>query len=214
MVEKICFKCFEIFDKENINKLKCMCQLCDNCLEKLLKENIKDKVYLNKYELNTINTTKCLCENEVDLLNLMEFSKNKTTQKDIRTAEERLIKELKKRCCLCKDKDPLKIFKIEIENSPQHYICLNCNDKLNNEENIQNFQNIEKKNEIKNDLSDKDSNDTALKEKNATKKIIDCQICFEKHIFIDYNNSENVNGSVPKFGGGKLKCCKGKCFIF
>ena len=94
-------------------------------------------------------------------------------------------------------------------------MCLKCNDKLNNEENnqIQDFQNIEKKNEIKNDLSD--SNDTALKDKNATKKIIiDCQICFEKHIFIEDNNSENVKGNVPTFGGGKFKCCKGKCSIF
>ena len=214
IVERICFKCYEIFDKENINKLKCLCQLCDNCLEKLLKENIKDKVYLNKYELNTINKTKCLCENEVDLLNLMELSKNKPTEKDIRRAEERLIKELKKRCCLCKEKDPLKIFKIEITNGPQHYICLKCNDKLNNEENIQDIQNIEKKNEIKNDLSDYNSNDTAIKDKNVTKKIIDCQICFEKHIFIEDNNSENVNGTVPTFGGGKFKCCKGKCSIF
>ena len=215
IIERICFKCYEIFDKDNINKLKCRCQLCDNCLEKLLKENIKDKVYLNKYELNTINKTKCLCENEVDLINLMELSKNKPTEKDKRKAEERLTKELKKRCCLCKEKDPLKIFKIEIENGPQHYICLKCNDKLNNEENnqIQDFQNIEKKNEIKNDLSD--SNDTALKDKNATKKIIiDCQICFEKHIFIEDNNSENVKGNVPTFGGGKFKCCKGKCSIF
>ena len=214
IVERICFKCYEIFDKENINKLKCMCQLCDNCLEKLLKENIKDKVYLNKYELNTINKTKCLCENEVDLLNLMELSKNKPTEKDKRKAEERLTKELKKRCCLCKEKDPLKIFKIEIINGPQHYICLECSDKLNNEENIQDIQNIEKKNEIKNDLSDNDSNDTALKDKNVTKKIIDCQICFEKHIFIEDNNSENVNGTVPTFGGGKFRCCKGKCSIF
>ena len=103
---------------------------------------------------------------------------------------------------------------LEIINGPQHYICLKCSDKLNNEENIQGIQNIEKKNQIKNDLSDYDSNDTALKDKNVTKKIIDCQICFEKHIFIEDNNSENVNGTVPKFGGGKFRCCKGKCCIF
>ena len=72
-----------------------MCQLCENCLEKLLKENIKDKVYLNKYELNTLNRTKCLCQNEVDIINLMKLSKNQPTENDIKRAEERLVKKLK-----------------------------------------------------------------------------------------------------------------------
>ncbi len=214
IVERICFKCFEIFDKDNINILKCMCQLCDNCLEKLLKENIKDKVCLNKYELNSLNRTKCLCENEVDLVNLMELSKNKPTEKDIKKAEERLLKVLKKKCCICQEKDPLKIYELNIINGPPHYICLNCSEKLNNEENISYLD--KNKNEINNNniLSDYESNDTALKEKNSTRKKFFCKICYEEHISIEENNSEAVSGNIPKIGEGKFKCCKGNCFIF
>ena len=214
IVERICFKCFEIFDKDNINILKCMCQLCDNCLEKLLKENIKDKVCLNKYELNSLNRTKCLCENEVDLVNLMELSKNKPTEKDKKKAEERLLKVLKKKCCICQEKDPLKIYELNIINGPPHYICLNCSEKLNNEENISYLD--KNKNEINNNniLSDYESNDTALKEKNSTRKKFFCKICYEEHISIEENNSEAVSGNIPKIGEGKFKCCKGNCFIF
>ena len=217
IVGKICFKCFEKYEKEKINKLKCMCQLCDNCLEKLLKENIKKKVCLNKYELNTISRTKCLCENEVDLVNLMELSKNKPTEKDKKDAEERLLKVIKKRCCLCKEKDPLKIFEFKIVDGPPHFMCINCHEKeLKNEEIIQNVEN--NKNEIKNDfdINEYESNDTAIKEKNVIKKKFFCKICFEDHISVEDTETEHQNfiGRVVKYGEGKFRCCKGKCSIF
>ena len=215
IIERICFKCFEIFEKDNINTLKCLCQLCDNCLDKLLRENTKDKIYLNSYELNTLERTKCLCQNEVDLKNLMELSKNKPTKKDKQKAEERLIKVLKKRCCLCKEDDQLKIYKLDIKDGPPHYICLDCSDKLNKDENLQNSD--KNKNEINNDfLSDHESNDTAIKDKDKDKKVTKkkfyCQICYDYHVFED-NNTGKVNNKVPHYGG-KFKCCKGKCNIF
>ena len=218
IIERICFKCYEIFDKENINKLKCMCQLCDNCLEKLLKENTKDKVYLNKYELNTLTRTKCLCENEVDLENLMELSKNKPTEKDIKKAQNRLLKVLeKKSCCVCQESDPSQLFKLNIENGPSHIMCLNCYNKLYKNDKKDNLQIIEKnKNEINNDNSSVyESNDTAIKVTNSTKKTFFCKICYEQHsIIVEENNSNSISERVDKIGDGKYKCCKGKCLIY
>ena len=224
IVEKICFKCFEKYEKEKIKKLKCMCQLCENCLEKLLKENIKDKVCLNKFELNTLNRTKCLCQNEVDLINLMELSKNQPTENDKKRAEERLIKKLKTRCCLCPEKDKFKLLEIKIINGPPHFVCLKCYDKLSIEDKSQNIE--KNKNEINNELqlSDFESNDTAIKEKdkdkekNIIKKKFYCEICFERHTSIEDNEAEiqhkNIIERVVQYGEGKFKCCKGKCNIY
>ena len=215
IVERICFKCYEIYEKEKINKLNCLCQLCDKCLEKLLKENIKDKVCLNSYELNTLAKTKCLCQNELDIVNLMELSKRKPTEKDKRKAEERLLEIIKKRCCLCEEKDPLKIFEIKIVDGPPHFMCINCHDKNYN------IQKIDKnKNGLDNDfgLSDFESDVTIINDKNVTKKKIFCKICYKDHITIQDNEIEqkkNLIQRVVNYGEGKFKCCKGgKCIIF
>ena len=66
-------------------------------------------------------------------------------------------------------------------------------------------------------MSDYESNDTAIKDKEKTdkttiKKKLFCKICFEEHVFED-NNSGDVSTKVPRYGG-KSKCCKGKCNIF
>ena len=218
IVERICFRCFEIFEKDKINKLKCRCQLCDNCLEKLLKENIKKKVCLNKYELNTIQRTKCLCQNEVDLVNLMELSKNKPTEKDKKDAEDRLLKVIKKRCCLCKENNEYKIFEFKILDGPPHFKCINCHEKeLKSEENIKN-KTIDNKNTINNNeinTNEYESNDTTIKDKPVIKKKFFCKICFEEHTSIEDTETEHQNliGRVVKMGEGRFKCCKGKCII-
>ena len=218
IVGRICFRCFEIFDKDKINKLKCRCQLCDNCLEKLLKENIKKKVCLNKYELNTIVRTKCLCQNEVDLVNLMELSKNKPTEKDKKDAEDRLLKVIKKRCCLCKENNEYKIFEFKILDGPPHFKCINCHEKeLKSEENIKN-KTFDNKNTINNNeikTNEYESNDTTIKDKTVIKKKFFCKICFEEHTSIEDSETEHQNliGRVVKMGEGRFKCCKGKCII-
>ena len=218
IVDTICFKCFEKFEKEKINKLNCMCQLCDNCLEKLLKENTKKKAFLNNFELNTFVRTKCLCQNEVDLVNLLELSKNKPTEQDKKEAEERLLKVIKKRCCLCGEKDPLKIFEFKIVDGPSHFMCINCHEKeFINEDNIQ--SNDENKNEIYNndfETNEYESKDTSIKEKKILKKKIFCKICYEEHTALEDTETERLNfiGKVVKFGEGKFKCCKGKCVIY
>ena len=188
--------------------------MCDNCLEKLLKENIKEKVCLNKYELNTIVKTKCLCQNEVGLINLMKLSKNKPSEKDRKKAEERLLKVIKKRCCLCQEKDQLKIFEIKIVDSPPHFMCINCHEK---EFNIQNIDKNKKGIDNNFGLNEFESDVTMMKDKNVTKKKkIFCQICYEKYINIQDNEVEHQNliGRVVKYGEDKFKWCKGKCEIF
>ena len=147
----------------------------------------------------------------------MELSKNKPTEKDKKDDEERLLKVIKKRCCLCKEKDPLKIFEFKIVDCPPHFMCINCHEKeLKNEEIIQNVEN--NKNEIKNDfdINEYESNDTAIKEKNVIKKKFFCKICFEDHISVEDTETEHQNfiGRVVKYGEGKFRCCKGKCSIF
>ena len=219
IVKRICFRCFEIFEIDKINILKCRCQLCDNCLEKLLKENIKKKVCLNKYELNTIVRTKCLCQNEVDLVNLMELSKNKPTEKDKKDAEDRLLKVIKKRCCLCKENNEYKIFEFKILDGPPHFKCINCHEKeLKSEENIKN-KTFDNKNTINNNdigSNEFESHDkTTVKDKTIIKKKFFCKICFEEHTSVEDSETEHQNliGRVVKMGEGRFKCCKGKCII-
>ena len=152
---------------------------------------------------------------------------NKPTENDLKKAEERLIKILKTRCCICQEKDKLKLFEIKIINEAPHFICLNCYDKLSSEQKSQTIGN--NKNEINNDLNlcDFESNDTAIKdnkenkenkEKNIIKKKFFCEICSESHISVEDNEAEtnhkNIIEKVVKYGEGKFKCCKGKCNIF
>ena len=97
ILEKTCFKCYKVINEKNkIKKLKCLCQVCEACLEKMLKENLKDKNYLNKYEIHNMPRTKCLCGNDIDLSNLIKLSKIKPNEKDKKLAEDRLLNTLKK----------------------------------------------------------------------------------------------------------------------
>ena len=154
----------------------------------------------------------------MDLVNLLELSKNKPTEQDKKEAEERLLKVIKKRCCLCGEKDPLKIFEFKIVDGPSHFMCINCHEKeFINEDNIQ--SNDENKNEIYNndfETNEYESKDTSIKEKKILKKKIFCKICYEEHTALEDTETERLNfiGKVVKFGEGKFKCCKGKCVIY
>ena len=173
------------------------------------------------FRSNTIKRNKCLCENEVDLVNLMELSKNKPSENDLKKAQDRLLKKIKNLCCLCNEDNKLKLLKIKIMDGPPHFICLNCYDELNNEK-VKPANEINNKKEINNDLSDYESKDTAIKDKdkdkNIIKKKIFCKICFEEHVSIEDNETKtehkNFIEKVVKYGEGKFKCCKGKCNIF
>lgn len=147
----------------------------------------------------------------------MELSKNKPTEKDKKDAEDRLLKVIKKRCCLCEENNEFKIFEFKILDGPPHFKCINCHEKeLKSDENKRN-KTFDNKNTINNNdilTNEFESNDTTMKDKTVIKKFF-CKICFEEHTSIEDSETEHQNliGRVVKMGEGRFKCCKGKCII-
>ena len=203
VLEKTCFKCYKIYNEKNrIKKLKCLCQVCDICLEKMLKENLKDKNYLNKYEIHNLPRNKCLCGNDIDLQNLVKFSKTKPNEKDKKMAEDRLLNVLKKKCCLCLESNEQKLFDFKIMQGPTHFMCVDCCEKEIKKEN-----NDEKENE-------KNSDDNIINDKKIIiKRKLFCNICYEEHIWIEDKEIIDKKNLIQKIEV-KFKCCKENCFIF
>ena len=205
ILEKSCFRCFKIFHEKNkIKKLKCLCQVCDICFEKMYKENLKDKIYLNKYEIHNMPRNKCLCGNDIDLQNFLKLSKNKPSDKDKKLAEDRLKNILKKKCCLCLQTNEQKLFDFQIMEGPNHFMCINC------------YEKEQKKETNDKDENDKDSNDNIINNKNkklVIKRKIACKICYEEHIWIEDDDIIDKKKLISKTEV-KLKCCKDKCYIF
>ena len=200
ILEKTCFKCYKVINEKNkIKKLKCLCQVCEACLEKMLKENLKDKNYLNKYEIHNMPRTKCLCGNDIDLSNLIKLSKIKPNEKDKKLAEDRLLNTLKKKCCLCHEANEQKIFDFKIMEGPVHFMCISCYDK-----------------EIKKDNNEKEneenSGDIIMNDKKIIKRKLFCKICYEEHIWIEDNDIIDKKNLLQKLEG-KFKCCKENCNI-
>ena len=119
ILEKTCFKYYKILEKTKIKKLKRQRQPRETCLEKILKDNLKDKNYLNKYEMHNLPKTKCLCGNDTDFHNLLKLSKNKPSEKDKKLAEDRLINLMKKKCCLCHESNEQKLFDFKVMQGPR-----------------------------------------------------------------------------------------------
>ena len=205
ILEKTCFKCYKIMndkEKNKIKKLKCLCQLCETCLEKTLKDNLKDKNCLNKYEMHNLPKSKCLCGNDIDFHNLLKLSKNKPNEKDKKLAEDRLMNIMKKKCCLCHESNEQRLFDFKIMQGPPHLMCLNCYEKEQKKE-----SNIKEENE-------KDSNDNIINNKNyIIKRKLFCKICYEEHIWIEDSDIVDKKNLLQKLEV-KIKCCKDNCFIF
>ena len=201
ILEKTCFKCYKIINEKNkIKKLKCLCQVCEACFDKMFKENMKDKIYLNKYEIHHMPRNKCLCGNEIDLQNMIKLSKIKPGEKDKKMAEDRLLNILKKKCCLCHESSEQKIFDFKIMQGPVHFMCIDCYEK-----------------EIKKDSSEKEENEKNSEDKLEDKKVIKrklfCKICYEEHIWLEDNDIIDKKNLLQKLEV-KFKCCKDKCNIF
>ena len=204
ILEKSCFKCYEICDKNEIKKMKCLCQFCEKCVEKILKENLKDKNWLNNYELHNMNKTKCLCGGDLDLENLIKLGKNKPTENDKKMAEDRLLNIIKKKCCLCHENNMQKLFDFKILDGPVHFMCVKCHEK-----------------EIKNSISYEttkyntkdDSNDIIIDNKKCSKRKFFCKICYVDHYMIEDNDIINKTNLIEKIEV-KCKCCKDNCCIF
>ena len=219
ILDNTCFICYNTFINNNKNnmkiiKLKCQCQLCQNCLEEKIKENMGDYKYLNLYEMNTKHFTKCPCDSIYNIKELLKYTKNKPNERDKKEALQRLIIVLENKCCICSlNKEKTEYIRLEVSNSQTHFICMDCfqknmicNGKTNKNTNFKYGNNI---NKDKNPYHDLESSNSSLKDNDRDKKFF-CNICNTEHIIlpeIEQNTKKNkINKTISK-------CCK-KCQIF
>ena len=215
ILENICFVCFKYFynNKNNnkIIKLKCQCQLCQNCLEEKIKENMGGYKYLNLYEIHTKHFSKCPCDNMYNITELLKYTKIKPSEKDKKEALQRLINILEEKCCVCLAvKDKIEYIKLIVANSQPHFICMDCypknifDPKNNKNANKKYGNNLNKNKKIYHDL---ESSNSSLKVNDTDKRFF-CNICNTEHIILpDVDN-------FPKKQKNKItKCCE-KCNIY
>ena len=232
-LNNICFICYKFFFKKNNNennkeiiKLKCRCQICNNCLEDKKKEIMGGYNYLNLYELHTKKMIKCPCDNYYDINELMKYSKIKYNDNDVLLANQRLKLILLKKCCKCllNFEDNIENYKLHLINTQIHYICKNCYKKniikQKNKEIKQHENRIEKKDKNKIYYNDLESSDSSLKDNNdKNKEKIFCKICNTEHVIEiketdnKKNKNNNINNNKKRFEKSTDKCC-GKCLIF
>ena len=222
ILDKTCFICYKYFNNNNgkntmkIIKLKCQCQLCQNCLEEKLKENMGDYKYLNLYEINTKQFTKCPCDKTYNIKELLKYTKNKPNERDKRDALLRLIIVLENKCCICLlNKDKTEYIRLEVSNSQTHFICMDCFQKnmishgnTNKNMNYKYGNNI---NRDKNPYHDLESSNSSLKDNDRDKKFF-CNICNTEHILLP-EIEQNTKKEKNKIKKTISKCCK-KCLIF
>jgi len=203
-----------------IIKLKCKCQICENCIEDLRKKFMGDFNCLNLYEIHNLKLTKCPCSNVYDLNELMNLSKIKFSAEDKKLAIQRLKLILQKKCCIClaNKEENIKYIDLTILNSPTHFICVDCFKKKMIIKNNNIIKNIEIKHERKDDKNNKiyyndlESSDSSLKDTGGNDKKIFCNICFTEHIIIQESKNKNIQ-KKNKSNKSTNRCC-GKCFIF
>ena len=143
-----CSKCKNfIFD---IKKLKCGCYYCPECIKKIVDKMTNSYFVLNQYEKIHIRKIRCVCGNNMDLLNLIEdYEKSdfKNKEKYIDSMNFRFNNYIKSLCmnCECKFIDYKKINKnfsynkiknklIDNKNEnikEAHALCKKCFDTLN-----------------------------------------------------------------------------------
>lgn len=198
-IKNLCFSC----DKFNdiIYKLEgCNCQLCNDCIDKMVNNYTHDYIILNKLEKVTLPKIKCACSLVFELEKVLPFmNKNLTTYYE--QAKQRYSKYIQTLCMSCitilrkemslkkpiKDKNIKQIHindKVDIVNGDQvgikinqHLICNNCI------------------NEIKQNMNQ-------LKENTNGDKLLYCKICDIEHI-VDKKSYKDLLM--------KDKC---SCFIF
>ena len=203
-----------------IIKLKCKCQICENCIEDLRKKFMGDFNCLNLYEIHNLKLTKCPCGNVYDLNELMNLSKIKFSAEDKKLAIQRLKLILQKKCCIClqNKEENIKYINLTVLNSPTHFICIDCYKKKMVIKNNNINKNIEIKHERKDDknnniyYNDLESSDSSLKDIGGNDKKIFCNICFTEHIITQDSENKNIQ-KKNKSNKSTNRCC-GKCLIF
>ena len=187
-----CNKCKKIFNLDQINKLKCRCLYCDQCLEEILIKFTNGNIILNSYEKVNMKKLNCSCGAKFDYDDIINHYKN-IENADKKDAKERLINYINSYCFICgvkvkkqneiiKDNRKIRIKKQNDEGNGLNYLdiehvaCIECFDK--------NFRNG-KKDESKN---------SAINYKDGS---VFCKICQGKHYLLDkyLGNETNVCSS-------------------
>ena len=223
LLDNTCFVCYKNSCTNNKNnsvnkiiKLKCQCQICQNCLEEKLSENMGEYKYLNLYELHTKKFTKCPCDNSYNINELLKYTKNKPSEKDKKEALQRLIVVLQNKCCICSlFKQKTEYIKLQVSNSQPHFICMDCYQK-NFIEPINPVRHINMKynNNVEGDKNlyhDLESSNSSLRDNDRDKKFF-CNICNTQHIIIPENENSHKK-EKSKLNKTISKCCK-DCIIF
>ena len=199
--ENFCVICHNNFNE--INKiafcLECSCIYCEDCVKEFIKESTNNIIIYNNYESkkNKINfiCKKCGEKN----LNMNNFINKIFDQENlIKKANERLVKKMKKICCVCESKEIEFVFvnKNNNDNKFVHCLCNECKINLdkNKKENYENqflcvfcdeihlYNNIQmnkiKKNENNNNNNNNNNkNDKKNKKNNNNKENKDNKCC-------------------------------------
>ena len=182
-----CYKCDKNFNLNQLNKLKCGCLFCDQCLEDILNEYTSGYIILNPYEKAHIAKIDCFCGAEFDYDDIISHYKN-IIDDDKNNAEERLLNYINSVCFICGeavkednvDIKENKTMRFKKQNNKEkglnysdleHVVCGGCFDK--------NFKK-RKKNENKNSVI------------NYNDGSIFCKICQQKHYLLGkYLGNEN-----------------------
>ena len=135
----VCSKCRKFISKTK--KLNCGCYYCSECRLNIIKKMTNGYIILNQYEKKNLKRIRCICGNNMDLLNLIEdYENDESTNKNNYSMNERLNSYINLICmnCECKvykyennNADKINIRKISAINisnniNVDHVLCKKC----------------------------------------------------------------------------------------
>ena len=197
LIENICFNCFKVFNVEDnkIVKIKnCQCQFCHECLGIFIDKFTKGLKVLNSYEKKTFPKISCLCKNEFNYEDALEYYKKEIDNKDILNAQERLENVFNNICCICLEKqDKFDFINLNVSNNNhQHLICKKCYDE-------------EKINSSFNNFLNENDNSSMFNFSNKNQSVY-CKLCDQTHFLANKNKRKKRDPDE--------KCCNKNCVLF
>ena len=216
----ICSKCKGIFDKKNLNNLKCKCLLCDKCLEDMILNITNGLKILNAYEKKNLGSIICSsCGNNFSYEDAIDHLKD-IKEKDKQKAINRMSNFIKTLCLVCGDlvrqSDNINQYNSSVHNEKEEGDEKDKNKKKENFKSIKSYKIIR------------------LRKENEKGKGIDymdidhviCNNCYEKsksNIFLNTNadisetseikNKEEIKDKNNKNSQKKKEKKKNKYFV-
>ena len=196
----LCSKCKGIFDKKNLNNLKCKCLLCDKCLEDMILNITNGLKILNAFEKKNLGSIICSsCGNNFSYEDAIDHLKD-IKEKDKQNAINRMSNFIKTKCLVCGDlvrqSDNINQYNSNIHNEKEEGEEKDKNKKKENFKSIKNYKiiRIRKENEKGKGIDYMDIDHVI------------CNNCYEKNksnIFLNTNadiseTSENKNKEEKK----------------